>query len=88
MCMTGFAKTRHIRTKWQRTVTPRSVPPQIGPILSEIFVRTAWSPRTTFAAKIGPVGLILAAKTGPPLPILVPCKNVSLQQSNRLTIAN
>ena len=29
-------------------------------------------PRTTFAAKVGPAGPILAAKTGPPLPVLVP----------------
>ena len=51
-------------------VTPKSVPPKIGragPILAE-----NWSPRTIFAAKIGPAGLILAAKIGPPLPKSVP----------------
>ena len=35
-------------------------------------------PRTTFAAKIGPAGPILAAKTGPPLPILVPPVKINL----------
>ena len=53
-----------------RPVTPKSVPPKIGPagpILAEKLV-----PRTIFAAKIGPAGLILAAKIGPPLPKSVP----------------
>ena len=31
-----------------------------------------WSPRTTFAAKTGPAGPILAAKISPPLPKSVP----------------
>ena len=56
-------------------VTPKSVPPKIGPagpILAEKLV-----PQTIFAAKIGPAGLILAAKIGPPLPKSVPYKSDS-----------
>ena len=44
-------------------VMPKSVPPKVGlagPILAENF------------AIIGPAGPILAAKTGLPLPIMVP----------------
>ena len=39
--------------------------------MQKILPNSNWLLRTTFAAKIGPAGLILAAKTGHPLPILV-----------------
>ena len=42
-----------------------------GPISAEILSKIYGCPRITFAVKIGPAGQILAAKTGPPLPILV-----------------
>ena len=49
-------------------------PPKIagpaGPILEQNFTKIGRP--TTFAAKIGPAGPVLAAKTGSPLPILVP----------------
>ena len=54
-------------------VTPKSVPPKIGPagpILAKNLPKVV--PWTTFATKIGLAGQILAAKIGPPLPILVP----------------
>jgi len=53
--------TERINAWWP--VTPKSVPPKIGPagpILAEK------------PAKIGPAGPILAAKIGPPLPKSVP----------------
>ena len=49
------------------TVTPKSVPPKIGPaglILAGKSAKTG-PPRTTFAAKLGPAGPILAAKMVP-----------------------
>ena len=64
-------------------VTPKSVPPKVGParpILAENFAKIG--PQTTFAAKIGPARPILAAKTGPPLSILVPPVKINLQQFN------
>ena len=53
---------------YRRSVTPKSVRPD--QFWQKILPKLA--PRTTFAAKIGPAGPVLAAKTGPPLPILVP----------------
>ena len=56
-----LARKREKFTKRYRgPVTPKSVPPKVGPagrILAEKF------------AKIGPPGPILAAKTGPPVKI-------------------
>ena len=52
-------------------------PPKIGlagPILAEKFAKISPLELATFAAKISPVEPILAAKTGPPLPLLVPYK--------------
>ena len=48
------------------------------PISAEIFAKIG-CPRTTFAAKIRPAGHNLAAKTDPPLPILVCLENVFLR---------
>ena len=69
-----ISRRHHIPVKpieWP--VTPKSVPPKIGPAgptlaknLPKVFRRT------TFAAKISPAGPILAAKICPPLPISVP----------------
>ena len=59
---------------WITRMTRSGFNPTIDSILSMTL------PRTTFAAKIGPAGPILAVKTGLPLPILLPVYNVSLQQ--------
>ena len=56
-------------------VTPKSVPPKNDWSCRTDFGRKICqnrSPRTTFAAKIGPAGPILAAKNGPLLPKSVP----------------
>ena len=67
--VTSQALCNHFRG----AVTPKSVPPKIGPaglILAGNLPKPV--PRTNFAAKIGPAGPILAAKNGPLLPKSVP----------------
>ena len=70
---------RNLYTQGAWPVTPKSVP--LKSVRPDRFWQKNWSPRTTFAAKIGPAGPILAAKTCPPwgpilekiyLPKLVP----------------
>ena len=59
--------------KWP--VTPKSAP--LKPVQPDQFWQKNLPklvPQTTFAAKIGPAGPILAAKTGPLLPSLAPYK--------------